>query len=85
MYVNTTSYKAYDFYAEARKRFATELDSVDKYMRQHFKVRWNLDRDLYMKAIENHINYLSFILEHHEEDYRDHLKRDDTVRKLSEK
>ncbi len=44
-------------------------------MRQHFKVRWDLDRDLYMEAIENHINYLSFILEHHEEDYRDHLKR----------
>jgi hypothetical protein len=44
-------------------------------MRQHFKVRWNLDRDLYMEAIENHMNYLSFILEHHEEDYRDHLKR----------
>jgi hypothetical protein len=67
--------KTIDFYAMARRRFATDLNSINKYMRQHFKVRWDLDRDLYMEAIENHMNYLSFILEHHEEDYRDHLKR----------
>ncbi len=73
--------KTIDFYAMARRRFATDLNSVDKYMRQHFKVRWDLDRDLYMEAIENHINYLSFILEHHEEDYRDHLKRMRLARK----
>ncbi len=28
-----------------------------------------------MEAIENNINYLKFIPEHHEEDYRDHLRR----------
>jgi len=67
--------KTTGFYAMARKRFATELDSVNEYARYHFKARWNLDRDLYMEAIEKNINYLKFILENHEKDYRDHLKR----------
>jgi len=73
------------FYAMARKRFVSELDSKYEYMRYHFKVRWNLDRNLYMEAIESHINYLKFILENHKEEYRDHLKRDGIVKKLSEK
>jgi hypothetical protein len=54
-------------------------------MRYHFKVRWNLDRDLYMEAIENNIHYLKLILENHEKDYRDYLKRGDIVRRLNEK
>ena len=77
--------KTIDFYAMARKRFVSELDSMYEYMRYHFKARWNLDRNLYMEAIESHINYLKFILENHEKDYRDHLKRDGIVRKLNEK
>ncbi len=68
--------KTIDFYAMARRRFATDLNSVDKYMRQHFKVRWNLERDLYMEAIEKNISYLKFLLENHEKDYRDCLRRD---------
>ncbi len=77
--------KTIDFYAMARKRFTGELDGMNEYMHYHFKARWNLDRDLYMEAIENHINYLKFILENHEKDYRDHLKRDDIIKKLKEK
>jgi hypothetical protein len=77
--------KTIDFYTIIRKRFASELDSVNEYMRYHFKVRWNLDRDLYMEAIENNIHYLKLILENHEKDYRDYLKRGDIVRRLNEK
>jgi hypothetical protein len=77
--------KTKGFYDMARKRFSKELDSVNKYMRYHFKDRWNIDRDLYMEAIENHIKYLAFILENHEKDYRDHLKRDRIVKKLKRK
>jgi hypothetical protein len=54
-------------------------------MHYHFKARWNQDRDLYMEAIENHINYLGFILEHHEEDYREHLKRMPYDKKIERK
>ncbi len=77
--------KTIDFYAMARKRFVSELDSIYEYMRYHFKVRWKVDRNLYIEAIESHINYLKFILENHEGGYRDHLKRDGMVRKLNEK
>jgi hypothetical protein len=38
-----------------------------------------------MEAIENHIKYLAFILENHEKDYRDHLKRDRIGKKLKRK
>jgi hypothetical protein len=69
--------KTVAFYALTRKRFASELGNVNEYIRYHFKSRRNLDRDLYMEAIERNISYLKFILEHHEEDYRDYLKRDD--------
>ncbi len=74
--------KTMDFYAMTKKRFATELGGVHEYMRYHFKVCWNLDRDLYLEAIENHMNYLTFLLEDHEKDYRDHLKRGGIVTKL---
>lgn len=76
--------KTINFYAMARKRFVSELDSVYEYMRYHFKTRWNLDRDLYIETIEGNINYLKFILENHEKEYRDHLKRDGVVSKLKE-
>ncbi len=77
--------KTMDFYDMTQKRFANKLDWMNKYMRYHFKARWNLDKDLYMEAIEKHISYLRFILENHEKDYRGHLKRGDMVKKLKEK
>lgn len=74
-----------DFYGMTRKRLATELDSINEYMHYHFKVCWNLDRDLYMEAIEKNIEYLKFLLESHENDYREHLSRGGVVVKLREK
>ena len=44
-------------------------------MRDHFRVRWGIDEDLYTSAIETNIRYLKYILEHHEEDYREYLGR----------
>jgi hypothetical protein len=63
------------FWEFTRKRFAAELDSMDHFMRNHFRVRWGIDRDLYLEAIENHIKYLQFLLEHHPTDYRKYLRR----------
>ena len=77
--------KTAGFYVMTRKRFAIELDSLNEYMRFHFKVRWNLGRDLYMEAIEKNINYLKFLLENHHKDYRRYLRRGGIVRKLNEK
>jgi hypothetical protein len=77
--------KTIGFYDLTRKRFASELGSVNKYMRYHFKALWKVDRDLYMEAIENHMNYLRFLLKNHEKDYREHLRRGGIVKKLSQK
>ncbi len=77
--------KTVGFYTKARKRLADELGDVNEFVRCHFKARWNADRDLYMEAIENNINYLKFIMENHEKDYRDYLRRGSLVEKLKER
>ncbi|MFC1814423.1 hypothetical protein ACFL0M_00475 [Thermodesulfobacteriota bacterium] len=46
------------FESIAQKRLNQEFDGVATSMRSHFKLRWNLDRDLYAEAISNHIKYL---------------------------
>jgi len=74
--------KTREFYDMTRKRLARDLSGVNEYMRHHFRVRWNLDRDLYMEALEGNMTHLNFILEHHEKDYRNHLRRDGLVEKL---
>ncbi len=77
--------KTIDFYTMTKKRFAIELGGVNEYMRYHFKARWNVDRDLYMEAVEKNISYLKFIIKNHEKDYRDHLRRGSMVKKLDKK
>jgi hypothetical protein len=77
--------KTMDFYDMTQKRFTHVLGGMYKYMRYHFKARWNLDKDLYMAAIKKHLQYLEFILKNHEKDYRGHLKRGGMVEKLYEK
>ena len=67
--------KTIDFYLMTQRRFARELGGLNGYMRCHFKLRWNLDRDLYREAIEKNMSYLRFILENHESDYREYLSR----------
>jgi hypothetical protein len=73
------------FWDLTKERFVAELSSVNEYMRSHFKAHWNIDRDLYLDAIEKNIGYLRFILEHHEENYRDYLCRDRKTENLNEK
>jgi len=74
--------KTRDFYEMTRKRLSRELSGVNKYMRYHFKARWNLDRDLYMESLERQMAYLNFILDNHEKEYRRYLRRDGLVEKL---
>lgn len=77
--------KTRDFYAMIRQRITKDLSGVNEYMRHHFKARWDLDRDLYTEAVENHISYLKFILKHHEKDYRNYLRRGGLVKRLNGK
>jgi hypothetical protein len=74
--------KTRDFYRMSLQRIAEDLAGVNEYMRSHFKLRWNLDRDLYMEALERHMAYLMHILKNHEKDYRRHLRRGGLVERL---
>ena len=76
--------KTLGFYDIAKKRFADELGSVNKYLVYHFRKRWNIDRELYQDAIEKNMNYLKHILANHEKEYRDHLRRGGVVNRLDE-
>ncbi len=77
--------KTRDFYERIQQRITMDLSGAERYMRYHFKARWNLNRDLYKEAIEKHITYLKFILKHHQKDYRRHLRRGGLVRRLEER
>ena len=63
--------KTPDFYDFSLRRIERELGSVNRYLRHHFKARWNIDQDLYQDAIEKNINYLKQVIEAHRVAYRD--------------
>jgi hypothetical protein len=67
------------FWEFTKDRFTNELGSMDRYLRDHFRVRWGIDRDLDREAVERNINYLNYILEHHPKDYRRFLKGQGSV------
>ncbi len=64
-----------DFFKMILGRFAHELGGVNRYSRDHFRVRWGIDEDLYMGAIEGNIAYLKFVLERCGDRYSDYLRR----------
>ena len=63
-------------------RFQHELGGVKRYMRHHFRARWEIDHDLYTSSIENTIAYLKQIIEHHPDDCRKHLRRSGIIKDL---
>jgi len=73
-----------DFWEFTKQRFLTEYGNVDRYLRDHFRVRWGIDRDLDREAIERNIKYLKFILDHHEADYRRYISHEGIKEIISE-
>jgi hypothetical protein len=47
---------------------------VDRYLRDHFRVRWGIDRDLDREAIEKNIVNLKSIIKYHRTDYHRFLR-----------
>jgi len=74
--------KTEDFFKITQQRFITELGSVNRYMRFHFKSRWQLDADLYARAIQRHQDYLRHILQNHRDGHRGYLRRGGIVSRL---
>lgn len=64
------------FCRSALDRLANELGGESRYLREHFRVRWGIDRNLYLEAIEENISCLESVLRSHPEDYRGRLKRE---------
>jgi hypothetical protein len=56
-------------------RLASELGNVNRYMLDHFRAWWGLNRDVSRESIEANIAYLKFVLEHHPSEYRKYLRR----------
>lgn len=64
------------FCRSALDRLANELKGEFRYLREHFRVRWEIDRDLYLEAIEENITFLESVLRSPPGDYRARLKRE---------
>ncbi|WP_147819652.1 hypothetical protein [Salidesulfovibrio onnuriiensis] len=55
--------KTQDFYTNvAQKRLREGLGNIAPLMRPHFKLRWDVDRDLYAESIDQNIQYLDSVL-----------------------
>lgn len=76
--------KTPEFFKMTMERFEDELGGVYKYMRDHFRVRWGIDEDLYMATLKKTLQYLEYILENHRQDYHEHLRRGGLVEILEE-
>jgi hypothetical protein len=63
------------FVTAMRKKIMGELRNVDKYLKNHFKARCNIGRDLYLESIERNLGYLDELLKHPETDYRTKLEQ----------
>jgi len=54
-------------------------------MVHHFKARWGINEDLYQKAIDNNIQYLTKIANDISKNYLSYLKRGNILKKLDDK
>lgn len=67
--------KTIRFVSLMRERIMKELESVDKYLINHFRSRCNISRDLYTESIEKNITHLENIFSKGGDDYRTKLNR----------
>jgi HD-GYP domain-containing protein (c-di-GMP phosphodiesterase class II) len=67
------------FYQLSKRRLYTELGGIHRYARLHFKIFWNVDRNLYTEAVQKNIVYLTSLYEAHKKQYRIHRTKDEVV------
>jgi hypothetical protein len=73
-----------DFYEMAKRRFSNELMKMYRYALYHFKERFNIDRNLYLQAINRHISYLKKMIRDDRTNFRQKLKRGSWVKESKE-
>jgi hypothetical protein len=67
--------KTISFYNITKERFEHELKKIYKYARNHFRERYNLDKNLYIESIDNNIAYINRIIEDDTSNFRTKLHR----------
>lgn len=77
--------KTIDYYDFIAQYLETKLDATDQFMISHFASRWDIQKNLYHKAIEKQRDYLNQILGMQNSDPRDHLKRGEIINKIRKK
>ncbi len=71
--------KTPNFWGLVKERFATELGQVDRYMRDHFRVRWGINQDLHRLAIERNLGCLELVLENFAASYPEYVRRENIM------
>ncbi len=71
--------KTVEFYDSVSQRLEATFNKAYEYMQNHLSTRWNVNTNLYRKAIENQKFYLKQILEDPDTNHRNHFKRDGIV------
>lgn len=74
--------KSLTFFETAKDRISIQLDGLDRLAAPHFRVRWNIPRNLYQDAIEKHRHYLAHILSLPDCDPIKFLRRNQIVQNL---
>ena len=64
------------FCRSALGRLSNELGGESRYLQDHFRVRWGIDRNLYLDAVEENISFLQTLLGSPAGDYQARLKRE---------
>jgi hypothetical protein len=67
--------KTINFYSMTKARFENILGNVNRYMIDHFKLRWDLEKNIYDEAIEKNINYLKYVLKSNQKNIHASLRR----------
>jgi len=63
-----------------QQRLSTEMGYSPDFMRNHFRHRWNMDRDLYTESVVKNITYLKYLMDCCRRNYRDMLRRGGIVK-----
>lgn len=55
--------KTEDFYERVvQKRLCHDFNDIGRYMRDHFRTRWQIDTDLYRESVQRNIQYLQTVI-----------------------
>ena len=74
-----------NFYPESEKRFQETLDNTCRYMKPHFKARWDINEDPYLRSVENQRHFLESILADKDRSIYRELKRGKIVETVRQK